>query len=86
MCWKRSAPVVRDGIDVVLLRQGGDLFSRLGWFRGMMAIKIERWMMLSVCSARVSELRQNVFASINRLEGISFVVLMNFTLQCMNTT
>ena len=86
MCWRKLVPVARDGIDVVLLRQGDDLFSRLGWFSGMMAIKIERWMMLSVCFARASELRQYVFASIKRLEGISFVVLMNFTLQCMNTT
>ena len=51
-----------------------------------MVIELERWMVLSVCSARVSELRQSVFASMKRLEVISCAVPMTFTLQCMSTT
>ena len=68
------------------VRLGASLFSRLEWLEEVMVIEIEKWMMISVCSAKASELRQNVFASIKRLEVISCVVLMIFTLQCMNTT
>ena len=34
MCWKMSAPVVRDGIDVVLLRQGDDFLVVWGGSTG----------------------------------------------------
>ena len=71
---------------MVLLRQGASLFSRLEWLEEVMAIEIEKWMMLSVSSARVTELRKSVFDSIKRSEVISCAVLMTFTLQCMNTT
>ena len=77
---------VRDGIGAVLLRQGTSLLSRLEWLGEVMVIEIEKWMMLSVCSARVSELRQSVFAIMKTLEVISFGVPMTFTLQCMSTT
>ena len=51
-----------------------------------MVIELERGMMSSMCSARVPVLRQRVFASMKRLEVISCVARMTFTLQCMSTT
>ena len=78
--------VAQVGTGAALLRHGVSLFSRLGWLEEVMVTELKRWMVLSVCSAKVFVLRQRVCASMKRLEAISCVAQMTFTLQCTSKT